>query len=85
MSETAENSEYSPLTTAEFLADVIAETGEISLDAVEIVDALASAEGAENVTDLLHFLKTAKYNAEAVLMNLQDQISRFAARSEITR
>lgn len=85
MQNPSEITEYSPLTTAEFLQDVATETGEISTQTMDLLYALTCAEGADSLSEQLIHLQSARNAAEAILSNLKDEIARFAARPEIVR
>lgn len=64
------------LTKAELITDIQAEIGESSAESVDLTGHLTSAESCETHEDLLQNLLEAKQAAEAILSNINDQLSR---------
>lgn len=83
MQNPSEIAEYSPLSTAELLQDVATETGEISTETMDLLYALTSAEGAEDLNEQLIHLQAARHAADAILTHIKDEIARFRDRPEI--
>ena len=66
------------LTAHEELADIQAEIGESSADSLNLIGHLTSAESCDRKEDLIQHLLEARYQAEMILANLIDQLSRLA-------
>ena len=64
------------MTKQELIDDIQAETGEATVESMELTGHLVSAESCETIDDLKANLLEARKSAETILMQINDQLAR---------